>query len=261
MNKYLWPIPQGYSYRTTQGFGEKLLDYTKICTTYLGQPLCLLAHDGIDLAVLRGTPIVAPCGGIITEAVSGTVPGAGGYGNQVRLKQKTEFGWREWVFAHALSLAVKAGDEVIAGQLLMLADNTGMSTGDHLHFGTRDRNENYEVINYTNGYFGYYNPLELFEQVSSEQLPVDMRYGQNYSYARELSWRLIHEIYAKKKAAQAGFKYDDRFMKAHVYGYWPGNGEDSVYNTAYFALWSNMTYPGYLKIKGLPGGKNLTSIG
>lgn len=255
--KYTFPIPENQQYRITQKFGENLLDYTKIC--YDGE--CLIGHNGVDIAVLRGTPVVACTEGDVIQALTGALPGGGGYGNQVAILETTESGYREWVYAHALSVFVKIGDHVNKGDVIMLADNTGMSTGDHLHFGKRERDKNKNVLNYNNGYFGYSDPMPLFELMEEERLPVDNRYGQDYSYTRELTWKLVHETYAKKKAEQAGFKYDDRFMKAHVYGFWPGNGEDSIYNVSYFAIWANMTYLAWKKIKGLPGGKTLTQLG
>jgi len=66
-----------------------------------------------------------------------TFPLGGAYGNIVKIRHET--GHETW-YAHLLpnTIRVQMGDHVVAGQLLALSDNTGQSTGPHLHFEVRD---------------------------------------------------------------------------------------------------------------------------
>ena len=55
---------------------------------------------------------------------------------------------------------VVLGQQVKQGDLLGHGDNTGWSTGSHLHFGMKLLNANGEVINRNNGYDGAVDPLK-----------------------------------------------------------------------------------------------------
>jgi murein DD-endopeptidase MepM/ murein hydrolase activator NlpD len=86
-------------------------------------------HGGIDLAVPMGTPIAAPADGIVAFAGRWSIRGnvaVVSHGARVHT-----------VHAHALDLAVKPGDPVVAGQILGRVGSTGLSTGPHLHWEVR----------------------------------------------------------------------------------------------------------------------------
>lgn len=57
-------------------------------------------------------------------------PSSGNYGIHVRIKHRDGF---STIYAHLMMPAVAEGDVVTAGQVIGLADNTGNSSGDHLH--------------------------------------------------------------------------------------------------------------------------------
>jgi len=84
-------------------------------------------HKGIDIA--------APYGSDILAAASGTVIYAGysaAAGNHVIIDHG---GGICTVYMHASSLNVSVGDTVSAGQSIAKVGSTGISTGNHLHFG------------------------------------------------------------------------------------------------------------------------------
>ena len=86
-------------------------------------------HEGIDIAVAEGTPILA--------AASGTVIMAGyngGYGNYTCIDHG---GGLSTCYAHQAGYAVTSGQSVGQGQVIGYSGNTGSSTGPHLHFEVR----------------------------------------------------------------------------------------------------------------------------
>lgn len=237
MQKYKFPINPPY--RITQKFGENKLDYSKFG---------LKGHNGIDVAVPRGTPIITPFNGEVFEVVDNIPAGGKGYGNFIRIKVADNGRFYHWTFAHMLpDTGYRVGHRVYKGERLALVNSTGYSTGDHLHFGVREVTESGSVVDYGNGYLGYIDPMPFFEQVEDEVYPVDMLYHQKESMTREVAWKVVHEKYAKKRAAEAGIRWSDRFMKAFVYGYWDAN---FVFERANVQTWRNMTKPEYLKRLG-----------
>jgi murein DD-endopeptidase MepM/ murein hydrolase activator NlpD len=122
----------------TQTFGNKLVLNGVDFYAQWG----LKGHNGIDYGTPTGTEILAPHKGTIKEAYFDE----NGYGWYVKIENDIEGS----VLGHMLSLSVKVGDTVEEGQKVGISDNTGASTGPHLHWGyyrfPRDRN---------NGYNGY----------------------------------------------------------------------------------------------------------
>lgn len=87
-------------------------------------------HNGIDLAVWTGTPILAPADGVISLAHPFNDNDAGIHLNiDHGTVQSREF--------HLSELCVSLGQQVTQGQLIALSGNTGLSTGPHLHYELR----------------------------------------------------------------------------------------------------------------------------
>jgi len=94
-----------------------------------GAPRSGYYHEGQDVLTAEGTPVVAPFAGTITYAANQA--GGGGY----YLVEHTHVGF-DFMYAHCManSFAVKAEQEVSAGQQLCKAGQTGDATAPHLHF-------------------------------------------------------------------------------------------------------------------------------
>jgi murein DD-endopeptidase MepM/ murein hydrolase activator NlpD len=126
----------------TQLFGENPDVYKK-----WGFP----GHNGIDYGVPNGTPVGA--------AVAGTVAAVsfenGGYGNYVKLSHMDGSKPYFTYYAHLASATVSPGQKVKAGATVGFSNNTGASTGPHLHFGVRIDGQN-------PAYKGYVDPIPLF---------------------------------------------------------------------------------------------------
>ena len=140
-------FPFNGSFKLTQKFGENPASYAQFG---------LKGHNGLDFGVPTGTEIVATHSGKVIEATNDP----SGYGLYVKIENDLEGS----LYAHLKEFKVKVGDQVSEGQILGLSDNTGNSTGPHLHFGyykiPRDR---------TNGYAGYIDPLPF---LTSEPMAV-----------------------------------------------------------------------------------------
>ena len=86
-------------------------------------------HEGIDIAVGNGTPVVASAAG--TVIIAGWM---GGYGNLVVVDHGNGI---STAYAHNTGFAVGVGQHVAQGQLIAYSGNTGQSTGPHVHFEVR----------------------------------------------------------------------------------------------------------------------------
>ncbi len=85
-------------------------------------------HRGIDFAMPSGSTVITPWGGQVVWAGWN-----GPYGMLVVVENQ---GVQVW-FAHNDVALVKVGDIVEAGQPVALSDDSGNSTGPHLHFEIR----------------------------------------------------------------------------------------------------------------------------
>ena len=86
-------------------------------------------HRGIDFAANFGTDIYAAYDGEVAAAAY-----SGAMGNYIMIDHG---GGLYTVYEHCSSLYVKKGDRVVMGQTIAAVGSTGISTGNHLHFGVR----------------------------------------------------------------------------------------------------------------------------
>ena len=85
-------------------------------------------HNGIDMAASANTPIYAARGGVVITA-SYQKDGAGNY---VQIDHGDGF---RSIYMHMTRYVVAEGDFVAPGQVIGYVGSTGLSTGNHLHFG------------------------------------------------------------------------------------------------------------------------------
>ena len=90
-------------------------------------------HQGIDIAAPIGTPIVAAASGEVISA-----GWHGGYGNLIKLEH---LDGSTTVYAHNNRNLVSHGQRVKQGEQIAEMGSTGNSTGSHLHFEIRLRNQ------------------------------------------------------------------------------------------------------------------------
>ena len=106
------------SYTITSAFGMRVhpvLGYERM-------------HEGVDMAAPKGTPIYAAKSGKVTTASFQS----GGAGNYVVINHGDGF---TSIYMHMTNYIVSKGQYVKAGQVIGYVGSTGISTGNHLHFG------------------------------------------------------------------------------------------------------------------------------
>lgn len=123
-----WMTPVPY-YTLTSPFGMRLHPILGI-----ERP-----HNGVDMACAEWTPIYASRGGQVSIATNSDSAGL-----YVQINHGD--GYRS-VYMHMVHYVVRAGEFVAQGQVIGYVGNTGLSKGNHLHFGISYNGE-------------YVNPME-----------------------------------------------------------------------------------------------------
>lgn len=112
---FVWPCPG--STRVTSNYGARISPTSGASTN----------HRGIDIGAAYGTEIVAAAPGTVKA-----VNYSSAAGNYVMIDHG---GGLYTVYMHASSVHVSTGQKVSAGQMIARVGSTGISTGNHLHFG------------------------------------------------------------------------------------------------------------------------------
>ena len=111
-----WLVPCSYT-SITSPFGNRVSP-TSGASTY---------HQGVDLDTGTGARVYASRAGVVTVAGWGNAAG-----NYVQINHQDGF---SSIYMHLSSFCVSAGQIVSSGELIGLTGATGITTGDHLHFG------------------------------------------------------------------------------------------------------------------------------
>lgn len=139
------PVPPGTP--VTQTFGENPQVYAR--WGYAG-------HNGIDYGAPHKTHITAAADGLVSKLAYE----AGGYGNYIVL----DHGGYLTYYAHLNRALVHVGKKVSAGEVIAESDNTGFSTGPHLHFALK-----IPILD-NPGYKNYHNPWPYFAAVGADEV-------------------------------------------------------------------------------------------
>lgn len=131
----------------SQGFYDNGLDWYK--------QFGMTSHGGEDWACKSGVPVFFDCDidGIVLNT---EIDSAGGLG--VNIITESEEGIYKHRYWHLKDFFVKAGDKISMGECIGWSDNTGMSTGTHLHRDMKEMVKNewgsYSIKDRNNGTFG-----------------------------------------------------------------------------------------------------------
>ncbi|MDG5816594.1 M23 family metallopeptidase [Chitinispirillales bacterium ANBcel5] len=127
--RFFPPLP--LSHRITSPFGMRIHPVSGVRRF----------HNGIDLEADIGDPVVAFADGIVEHSLFSETGG-----HMIVLKHANEYKTR---YLHLDKRLVKSG-EVIAGQKIGTAGNTGISSGPHLHFEIIRKGKRVDPTDYIN---------------------------------------------------------------------------------------------------------------
>lgn len=117
-------------------------------------------HEGIDLASPVGTPVYATGNGVVSQS-----RWRNGYGELIELNHG--FGYKSR-YGHLSKRYVQEGDSVTRGQVIGEVGNTGVSSGSHLHYEVRYRDNTVNPIHYFNKDMSIEAYVELMEQIEKQ---------------------------------------------------------------------------------------------
>ena len=106
-------------------------------------------HEGLDLIVARGTPVLASADGTVVSASSSKSTG-----NTVRISHA---GGYETVYAHLESMNVRAGQRVRAGDRIGAVGMSGQAFAPHLHYEVRKDGAGMDPVGF---FFASLSPTE-----------------------------------------------------------------------------------------------------
>lgn len=195
-------LPFSGSYPTTQGFNDS-------CCRASYAKFGMQGHNGIDYGLPTGTKVVAAHNGTVYV---GTEPG--GYGNYIFI---TGDGY-ESVYGHLQKPLVSTGQRVTEGQEIALSNNTGNSSGPHLHFGVRPIG-----YNRNNGFLGYIDPLPLFNVQGGSMATKVTKETLRMIHSEMEGWP-FQEVHAGKFDGQFWASWGGQDLEAAMWEKWNKNG-------------------------------------
>lgn len=194
MKKFSFQNPRLLPLFITQGFGENVEYYKQIGLKN--------GHNGIDLVANDGDLIIAAHDGIVTFAGE---DGSAGLGVVIRTNEqfldingRPSF-WKS-IYWHLQtgSICVHASQQVRRGEIIGRADNTGFSTGSHLHFSIKpvqqgEADWKWDNVEQGNGYNGAVDPMPYYVH----RFDTDMKMGDKNEEVKRLQERLAELGYFK----------------------------------------------------------------
>jgi hypothetical protein len=164
---------------------------------YRSHGINIIGHNGLDLRAAHGQEVYAAHDGICYPEVDGT----GGEGVVLISDKQYEVGEKvcniKTIYWHLTKsdAVVKTGQHVKAGDVIGYADSTGLSSGDHLHFGLKPVSPgeppfSWVTLNPENGYLGAINPTPYLVGEYPKLFLFDMQMGDINEDVRALQKKL-----------------------------------------------------------------------
>lgn len=200
-------------------------------------------HNGTDMFGATGTPIYSATDGFVEEVENDPNRGLG---LGIITNDKFEFESGEYQakvrYWHLQKFNVVKGQSVKQGDLIAWADNTGYSSGSHLHLELKPVAKNSKGIFYNvlqdNGYYGAINPAPYFDGTYAEKAPefvITMKFGDYGDHITKLQAKLkelgyfpttqpLTKYYGNiTRKAVAGFQNASGIsLTESVWGFWCG---------------------------------------
>ena len=199
--------------------------------------LGMKGHTGMDLFGPHGTPVYysGPTG-TVEEIQSESERGLG-----LGIVTQDKFLFEGWEYQaktrywHLKGFNVEYDQVVKTGDLIGWSDNTGLSSGDHLHFElkpvARDSSGKYYNVRQNNGYYGSINPEPYFDgKYAQDELVMpfnqDIYYGERSTEVMKLQSLLSRLGYVHVKPTgyygsvtkQAVYEFQQKYVAVGVVG-------------------------------------------
>lgn len=181
-----------------QGFGR---ENTAPSLLPLYEKYGLLGHNGLDVFANDGDPIRAAHDGVITYTGE---DGASGLLVVIRTNEPFEYEGQEVYFKTLYghlkkdSIRVRVSQAVRTGDIIALADNTGASTGTHLHWGLKPQKQGeadwqWDNLLQNNGYRGAINPIPYFTGEPAKNMAIRFQLIEALKRLKELYLILLNK--------------------------------------------------------------------
>jgi len=129
----LRPVSEGWRQRFAWPATGRVSGWFGSQRIYRGEPGNF--HNGVDVAVPTGTPLLAPADGVVMLATDHPFTTEG---NMIMIGHGMGL---VSTFLHLSRIDVRTGDTVRRGQMLGATGATGRATGPHMHWGMRWKDE------------------------------------------------------------------------------------------------------------------------
>ena len=129
----LQPVQPWHADRLISGFGLRVNPFHK----------GLYDHLGVDIAMPRGTPVIATASGKVTQLKRSDLEA--GYGNYLEIDHGNGIITR---YAHLEDIQVKFGAKVAKGETIGSVGTSGGSVAPHVHYEILRDDENVDPIHY-----------------------------------------------------------------------------------------------------------------
>lgn len=129
----LQPVQPWQTDRLISGFGMRVNPFHK----------GLYKHLGVDIAMTRGTPVIATASGVISQLKRSDLQA--GYGNYIEIDHGNGIVTR---YAHLEDIAVRYGARVAKGDTIGTVGSSGGSVAPHLHYEIIRNGKNIDPIHY-----------------------------------------------------------------------------------------------------------------
>jgi hypothetical protein len=185
------PIIPDSNFRITSNYGKRQCHPILKTFTF---------HKGIDIASPKNTDIISTANGVVIRRSYDFM----GYGKFIEIKHENNV---STIYAHLNKRLVDKGDTVEIGQVIGKLGNTGLSTGNHLHYEIRNNNisidpetvipfsinTNIKDVKFTN---------EFIKNVQMEKKEVTKKY--TLSALKDLKEKLVNRITAREHNLKYG---------------------------------------------------------
>lgn len=170
-------------------------------------------HNGIDICCRNGTKVLAPFNSWVLEEHDDEEDRNAGFG--VVLVSDKSYNWLNGSTSHAkvvlwhnlknlVEVAKEGKTEVETGQDIALADNTGFSTGPHVHFGLKQCSELGKTKNWDNGHRGAIDPYPYLDYWN---LNMEHTCNENCKLNTDAKMDVLYEFGFSRKPDESGREF------------------------------------------------------